>query len=362
MLLAIATRDAELECRFTVTDDALTVETTVPTGAAATPPRPSRLRLAGAHRADHRGVGHVRRRPGHDRAAHPPLRRLLTPARHRRDLARAVAVEGGAPAGGHPKPRALVVGGQTSSRRPQAEHHQRHAQPAQPAGIMNHPIGSSISCSTIAGGGRRAWRRGSAPPSAQSATAAPMANPVTSNADSQVGPGGGEVGPDQPAGEQPDAAASAHSSVPPSAGCRESGPSRSSRGPRYPAPGKVQCRPCGPSWWSIRRPPPPANAAGTCWSGRCAAKSICGCATPVGGARHGAGPGGRPGGLDLVVTLGGDGTVNEVVNGLMTAEPPTRAGDAPAERLPALATVPGGSTNVFARAVGLPREWPEAPA
>ncbi|MFR9780025.1 diacylglycerol/lipid kinase family protein [Micromonospora sp. MS34] len=65
-------------------------------------------------------------------------------------------------------------------------------------------------------------------------------------------------------------------------------------------------------------------------------------------------------GVDLVVSLGGDGTVNEVVNGLMAAEPPTfRTGDTPAERLPALATVPGGSTNVFARALGLPREWPD---
>ncbi|MFE9205753.1 diacylglycerol/lipid kinase family protein [Micromonospora sp. NPDC007230] len=65
-------------------------------------------------------------------------------------------------------------------------------------------------------------------------------------------------------------------------------------------------------------------------------------------------------GVDLVVTLGGDGTVNEVVNGLMGAEPPTfRTGDTSAERLPALATVPGGSTNVFARALGLPREWPD---
>ncbi|MGW0431301.1 diacylglycerol/lipid kinase family protein [Micromonospora sp. NPDC003197] len=65
-------------------------------------------------------------------------------------------------------------------------------------------------------------------------------------------------------------------------------------------------------------------------------------------------------GVDLVVTLGGDGTVNEVVNGLMTAEPATMAtGRTPAERLPALAVVPGGSTNVFARALGLPREWPE---
>lgn len=64
-------------------------------------------------------------------------------------------------------------------------------------------------------------------------------------------------------------------------------------------------------------------------------------------------------GVDLVVTLGGDGTVNEVVNGLMTAEPPTVPGGTSADRLPALATVPGGSTNVFARALGLPREWPE---
>jgi diacylglycerol kinase family enzyme len=65
-------------------------------------------------------------------------------------------------------------------------------------------------------------------------------------------------------------------------------------------------------------------------------------------------------GVDLVVTLGGDGTVNEVVNGLLSAEPPSADQTRPpAERLPALAVVPGGSTNVFARALGLPREWPE---
>ena len=65
-------------------------------------------------------------------------------------------------------------------------------------------------------------------------------------------------------------------------------------------------------------------------------------------------------GVDLVVTLGGDGTVNEAVNGLMTAR--TAFADPammPAHRLPALAVVPGGSTNVFARALGLPKDWAE---
>lgn len=65
-------------------------------------------------------------------------------------------------------------------------------------------------------------------------------------------------------------------------------------------------------------------------------------------------------GLDLVVSLGGDGTVNEVVNGLMNAATRNPGSRTPASRLPAFAAVPGGSTNVFARALGLPRDWAEA--
>lgn len=59
------------------------------------------------------------------------------------------------------------------------------------------------------------------------------------------------------------------------------------------------------------------------------------------------------GNVDLVVALGGDGTVNEVVNGLLHTGPDP-------ERLPGLAVVPGGSTNVFARALGLPNDAVEA--
>jgi diacylglycerol kinase family enzyme len=52
------------------------------------------------------------------------------------------------------------------------------------------------------------------------------------------------------------------------------------------------------------------------------------------------------GGHELVVTFGGDGTINEVVNGLMeTAAGLTR---------PAIAPVPGGGGNVFARTLGVP--------
>jgi diacylglycerol kinase family enzyme len=64
--------------------------------------------------------------------------------------------------------------------------------------------------------------------------------------------------------------------------------------------------------------------------------------------------------IDAVVVLGGDGTVNEVVNGMMTATPaPADRAVPSAYRLPALAVVPGGSTNVFARALKLPKDWVE---
>src|SRR5690606_15962153 len=59
-------------------------------------------------------------------------------------------------------------------------------------------------------------------------------------------------------------------------------------------------------------------------------------------------------GIDLVVSVGGDGTVNEVVNGMLA--------DGPRPDLPMLAVVPGGSTNVFSRALGRSRDPVEATA
>lgn len=70
--------------------------------------------------------------------------------------------------------------------------------------------------------------------------------------------------------------------------------------------------------------------------------------------------------VDLVVAHGGDGTVNEVVNGLL-ADSAGSADSADSEsrpggyrQAPMLGVVPGGSANVFARALGLPSDPVEA--
>ena len=61
-------------------------------------------------------------------------------------------------------------------------------------------------------------------------------------------------------------------------------------------------------------------------------------------------------GIDAVIVHGGDGTVNEVVNGVlgMPSDGPPRPG------APAVGVVPGGSANVFARSLGISPEPVEA--
>jgi diacylglycerol kinase family enzyme len=59
-------------------------------------------------------------------------------------------------------------------------------------------------------------------------------------------------------------------------------------------------------------------------------------------------------GVEAVVALGGDGTINEVVNGVLT--------DGIHDGVPAVGVVPAGSTNVFARALGLPNDPIESTA
>ncbi|MEV0197444.1 diacylglycerol kinase family protein [Nonomuraea sp. NPDC050691] len=93
----------------------------------------------------------------------------------------------------------------------------------------------------------------------------------------------------------------------------------------------------------------------------------------------------RAKGYDVVTVLGGDGTINETVNGLLnpvngtapeppgagavpeasgpvgdTGPGPSGAGDDPSAGRPALIVIPGGSANVFARGLGLPNDPVEA--
>lgn len=56
-------------------------------------------------------------------------------------------------------------------------------------------------------------------------------------------------------------------------------------------------------------------------------------------------------GFDLVIAAGGDGTINEVVNGI-----------APLEKRPKMAIIPTGTTNDYARALKVPRSNPIAAA
>jgi diacylglycerol kinase family enzyme len=62
-------------------------------------------------------------------------------------------------------------------------------------------------------------------------------------------------------------------------------------------------------------------------------------------------------GYDVIVTFGGDGTVNEAVNGLVQARD---AAEAAGAAMPALFPLPGGNTNVFCRMLGIPTEIVDA--
>lgn len=56
--------------------------------------------------------------------------------------------------------------------------------------------------------------------------------------------------------------------------------------------------------------------------------------------------------LDAVIALGGDGVVNEVLNGILR--------DGPGPNVPALGVIPGGSANVFSRTLNIPNDPVEA--
>jgi diacylglycerol kinase (ATP) len=55
--------------------------------------------------------------------------------------------------------------------------------------------------------------------------------------------------------------------------------------------------------------------------------------------------------IDTVVVIGGDGTVNEVISGLLTS----RRND-----MPDIGIIPAGSSNDFSKSLGIPQRWREA--
>lgn len=72
------------------------------------------------------------------------------------------------------------------------------------------------------------------------------------------------------------------------------------------------------------------------------------------GREHAIAIGSRAGseGYELIITLGGDGTINEVANGVLASGSPA----------PLLAALPGGNANVFTRNMGYPNEPVDATA
>lgn len=60
-------------------------------------------------------------------------------------------------------------------------------------------------------------------------------------------------------------------------------------------------------------------------------------------------------GAEVIIALGGDGTINEVANGVLDED-----GRSTLDPPPAIVPLPGGSTNVFARAIGYPNDPVEA--